>query len=141
VGRGELFIWCLLIAMWMKHGSIRFDKQGKKTAFASGLCPGWDNGKNSTNNHTHVEISAGGLSDSNADAVNPFLQPVQPDLVTKKKGTSKFMRNYLRQNEVSRICLLKRKSDRCTLYRWLRLSSLLVRLPHLPLIPKQKGQW
>jgi hypothetical protein len=99
VGRSELFIWYLLIATWMKRGSIRFDKAGQKTAFTSGLCPSWHNG--STSNQTYIEISTRGLSDSDANAVNPNFQPVPSSSVTEKKGALRFTRNYSHQNEVS----------------------------------------
>jgi len=48
----------------------------KKVMFASGLRPDWNSGghavKETPKKHTHVQISAGGLEDSNIEAVNPF---------------------------------------------------------------------
>jgi hypothetical protein len=43
-----------------------------KTAFTSGLRPGWDDNNKNLENSTHVQILAGGLDDSDAEAVNPF---------------------------------------------------------------------
>lgn len=81
----------------------------KKVTVASGLLPDWnsrgDAVKESPKKRTNVQISAGGLEDSDAEAVNPFpkvsSKVVTEDELTKGSQTTKHDLSH--RNEV-RIC-------------------------------------
>lgn len=73
--------------------------------------------KEPANRQTYVQISAGGLDDSDAEAVNPFPLPSKPSLraLTEEeltKGAQKAKRDFSRTNEVSTLFdLLSKISD------------------------------
>ena len=86
------------------------DRTSKKANFASGLLPEWNSEASSikepVKNQTHVQISAGGLNDSDAEAVNPFPSPSKtgPSTLTEEeltKGTQKSKQDRSCRNEAS----------------------------------------
>lgn len=84
------------------------NRKAKKVTFASGLVPDWDSEghavKESLKKWTHVQISAGGLEDSDAEAVNPFPEgPLKSHSIAEnelKKGTLTAKRDLMRRNDV-----------------------------------------
>lgn len=82
----------------------------KKVTFASGLVPDWNSkgnaAKETLKKRTHVQISAGGLEDSDAEADNPFhnfKDRSKAHSITEdelKKGTLTAKRDLSRRNEV-----------------------------------------
>jgi hypothetical protein len=75
----------------------------KKVAFASGLVSDWKSRGDSLKKRTNDQISAGGLDDSDADAVNPFPKESRKKLVAeneKMKGSEIAKRDFSRKNEV-----------------------------------------
>lgn len=65
---------------------------------------------------THVQISAGGLEDSDAEAVNPFPPSSKPGLYTLtedelNKGARKAKRDLSRKNEVNTLFYFLSKSS------------------------------
>ena len=81
----------------------------KKVKFASGLLPDGNSAghaavKETLKKQTHVQISAGGLEDSDAEAVNPFNKDsLKSRSITEdelKKGTLTAKRDLSRRNEV-----------------------------------------
>jgi len=80
----------------------------------SGPLPDWDSGaesvKEPVKKRKHIQISAGGLDDSDAEGVNPFPSPSKPGphTLTEEeltKGAQKANRDLSRINEVSTFCL------------------------------------
>ena len=100
-----------------------------KVTFASGLRPDWNSGPGDVNkeNHkkqTHVQISVGGLGDSDAEAVNPFPSPKsQDDLRDIQVGEeAKLERDPSQQNDVNTTSTLSIVfSDAHHSYSWFRL--------------------
>ena len=89
----------------MTNKNDRSDKGVDRVGFASGLVPDWNPKAPIRKKGTHVQISAGGLGgldDSDADAVNPFLttrtHKVAPEV--PEHESSKGQRNLLCKNEV-----------------------------------------
>ncbi|KAF7762481.1 hypothetical protein Agabi119p4_9074 [Agaricus bisporus var. burnettii] len=86
-----------------KNGLTPDGKKSTKTMiFASGLRPDLDHGKKTQDNPTHIQISAGGLNDSDVEDVNPFSPSLQSRRIVepKKKGTQKSERDFSRRNEM-----------------------------------------
>ncbi|KIM39261.1 hypothetical protein M413DRAFT_29440 [Hebeloma cylindrosporum] len=90
---------------------------GKKTVtFASGLRPDWNTMiKEPVKKQTRVEISAGGLEDSDAEAVNPFPESrthtgtlAEEELT---KGAQKATRDSSRRNELVSIVSSDKEED------------------------------
>ena len=73
--------------------------------FASGLCPDWNSETHTVTKgkHTHVQISTGGLKDSDTEAVNPFpTGSSKPLTITEdKKGGAQ--RDLSHWNEVRKL--------------------------------------
>ena len=89
----------------------RYDRSTKTVSFATGLRPGWDAKADATVKEppkklrrTHIEISAGGLEDSDIEGSNPFPRvPPSRKVITEKElrdGSKIAKRNTSRRNEV-----------------------------------------
>ena len=90
------------------------DRSTKTVTFATGLHPGWNDKANATVKETqkkvqeaHIEISAGGLEDSDIKGPNPFLgaqDSESHEVITMEKelsdGSKKEKRNTSCHNEV-----------------------------------------
>jgi hypothetical protein len=79
-----------------------------KVTFASGLRPDWNSGGDVVERRkkqTHVQISVGGLGDSDAEAVNPFPSPkshtLTEDALPDIGEEPKLERNPSRRNDVN----------------------------------------
>lgn len=86
------------------------DRTSQKVTLASGLLPDWNLDteliKKPVKKRTHIQISVGGLNDSDAEGVNPFPSPSKPGPHTLAeeeltKGVLKANRDLPCINEVS----------------------------------------
>ena len=85
----------------------RTAKHNKQDTFTSGLRPDWNSGDNKikerSKKQTYVQISAGGLADSDAEDVNPY--PVSKSrTVTEEElseGAQKAKHDLSRKNKVN----------------------------------------
>jgi hypothetical protein len=78
----------------------------KQVTFASGLRPDWNKkNKEHPKKQTHVQISAGGLTDSDTEDVNPFpsskLKSLTPTNEEVTAGAQKTKRDLSRRIEVN----------------------------------------
>ncbi|KDR66446.1 hypothetical protein GALMADRAFT_232506 [Galerina marginata CBS 339.88] len=84
-------------------------KASQKVTFASGLLPDWTAEADLTvKKRTHVQISAGGLEDSDAEGDNPFPPSSKPGphTITEEeltKGAQQAKRDHSRRNELVSI--------------------------------------
>ena len=90
------------------------DRTFQKVPLASGLLPDWNSDaesiKGPVKKRTHIQISVGGLDDSDAEGVNPFPSPSKPGPHTLAeeeliKGAPKANRDLSGINEVSSFSL------------------------------------
>ena len=105
VGRGALSLIMNLIVDWYDDRTV---------TFASGLRPDWKSGGNTIKDHpkksSNVQVSAGGLEDSDAEDVKPFpstksrARNLSEEEVAK--GAQNAKRDLSRRNDVSILAWL-----------------------------------